>query len=87
MSNLMMVAFGCHSPTVINKVNINVATKNMVTSNLCFTQLFISHLMSNYSYFHVKELDCYLPPDECFVKYLSFYMKATYLPIHLHIAI
>ena len=36
-----------------------------VATNLCFTQLFISNLKHDKSGFHVKALECYLPPDGC----------------------
>ena len=34
------------------------------------------------SCFHVKVLQCYIPPDEC-LQVFRFHVKATYLPVHL----
>ena len=38
--------------------------RNMATTNLCFTQLFIGHLKHDYSCFLVKAFKHYLLPDE-----------------------
>ena len=57
---------------------------NIVTTNLCFTQLFVGDHLSHGPWVicYVKTLQCYLPPHEL-LQVFTFIMAATYLPVHL----
>ena len=70
----------CHLPTNINNIR---SCHPMVTTNLCFTQLFIGHLKHDWCCFHVKALECYSPPDKPFCKiYHSIWRPPTSLSIY-----
>ena len=59
------------------------AANNVVTTNLCLTQLLIGHLKhAAWLIFHVKALEYCLPPNEL-CKYLSFHMNGTCLSVCL----
>ena len=69
-TNIRSMLVQCHLPTGTDiSTSSDPATKNMVTTDLCFTQLMIGHLRLDYSCLHVKALKYYLPqeaPDELF---------------------
>ena len=78
----------CHLPTGTDiSTSSDPATKNMVTTDLCFTQLMIGHLRLDYSCLHVKALKYYLPqeaPDELFASvYHSIWRSPTFLSTYV----
>jgi len=60
---------------------------NMVTTNLCFTQLFTGNLKHDLSLtgFHLKPLEYYSPSDELFaIIYYSIWRSPTFLSTYCH---
>jgi len=85
ISDLCLFMFTVTYPLI--SITSDLATKNMVTTNLCFTQLFCGYLKQDFeSCCHVKALECYLLPDAPFASIDHFIWRPpTSLSTYCHL--